>query len=53
MAEQTLILVGNDKGGTISTLRLDGEKLSEVAVTEVGVGCSTFAIDLERDLVYC
>ena len=53
MAEQTLILVGNDKGGTISTLRLDGEKLSEVAVTEVGVGCSTFAIDRERDLVYC
>ena len=53
MAEQTLILVGNDKGGTISTLRLDGEKLSEVAVTEVGVGCSTFAIDRDRDLVYC
>lgn len=52
MSEQSLVLVGNDKGGTISVLRLDGEKLSEVAVTEVGVGCSTFAIDRERDLVY-
>lgn len=53
MSEQSLILVGNDKGGTISVLRVDGGRLEEVAVTEVGVGCSTFAIDRTRDLVYC
>lgn len=52
MSEQCLVLVGNDKGGTISVLRLDGEHLTEVAVTEVGLGCSTFAVDSERDLVY-
>lgn len=48
-----LILVGNDKGGTITALRLEGESLVEVATTEVGVGCSTFAIDAARGLVYC
>ena len=30
MSIESLVLVANDKGGTISTLRLDGEKLSEV-----------------------
>lgn len=53
MSEQSLILVGNDKGGTVSVLRLDGGRLTEVAVNDVGVGCSTFAIDRPNDMVYC
>lgn len=53
MSDEALILVGNDKGGTISALRLEGDRLVEEAVTEVGLGCSTFAVDAARDLVYC
>lgn len=49
------LLVGNAKGGTIAAFRIDadaeGLKFHPLAVTEVGVGCSTFAID--GDLVYC
>lgn len=48
-----LLLVGNDKGGTISALKLDGERLVAKAVSEVGLGCSTFAINPRRNLVYC
>lgn len=53
MSEQTWILVGNDKGGTVSALRLDGDRLVAGVTTQVGVGCSTFAVDGARDLVYC
>ena len=52
MSEQSLILVGNDKGGTIAALRCDGQRLLALATTEVGVGCATFAVDRERNLVY-
>ncbi len=50
MSEDALVLVGNDKGGSVSTLRVSDDALEVVATTEVGVGCSTFAVDV--DLVY-
>lgn len=48
----TLALIGNSKSGTISGLRVEDSRLHPVAETEVGAGCSTFAIDHERGLVY-
>lgn len=53
MTEQSWILVGNDRGGTVAALRIDDDRLVAGEVTEVGVGCSTFAVDSTRDLVYC
>lgn len=50
MSVDSLVLVGNDKGGTISVLRAAHDALEKVSDYEVGVGCSTFAID--GDLVY-
>lgn len=47
-----LLLIGNDKSGTISSLRLEDGRLHPVAEVEVGVGCGTFAIDHEHGLVY-
>ncbi|HJE51145.1 MAG TPA: lactonase family protein [Tessaracoccus flavescens] len=46
----TLVLVGNDKGGTIAAFRLsdDGAHLERLADTHVGTGCSTFAVDGDR-----
>ncbi|MDO5675891.1 MAG: beta-propeller fold lactonase family protein [Propionibacteriaceae bacterium] len=41
----TLIVVGNAKGGTLSTLRVVGGQLSLLGEVAVGAGCSTFAID--------
>lgn len=53
MSDDTLVLVGNAKSGTISVLRLEPEALVPVATSEVGEGCGTFAIDHARSLVYC
>ncbi|GAB3586900.1 lactonase family protein [Calidifontibacter terrae] len=53
MAE--LVLVANAGDGTISTLllRRDGRpRLELLATSPVGSGCSTFAVDVERDLVH-
>lgn len=63
-----LVLVANAGDGTISTLRLhrdsaggatggagaagDEPRLELLATSPVGQGCSTFAVDAERDLVY-
>ena len=52
MSIENLVLVANDKGGTISTLRVEAERFAAVAVSEVGPGCGTFAVDREADLVY-
>ena len=52
MSIESLVLVANDKGGTISTLRVEGERFARVAVSEVGAGCGTFAVDRANDLVY-
>ena len=51
-----LVLVANAADSTISTFRVDTRAqpptLERVAVSEVGQGCGTFAVDAERDLVY-
>ncbi|ANS79447.1 hypothetical protein SGUI_2051 [Serinicoccus hydrothermalis] len=49
-----LVLVANAADSTISTFRVDAERpsLERIAVSEVGQGCGTFAVDVERDLVY-
>ncbi len=52
MVEESVILIGNDKGGTVSAFRLVDDELRLLAETEVGVGCSTFAVDGARSLVY-
>jgi len=52
MASDTVILIGNDKGGIVSAFRLVDDELRLLADTEVGVGCSTFAVDRDRSLVY-
>ena len=52
MVEESVILVGNDKGGTLSAFRLIDDELRLLADTEVGVGCSTFAVDTDRSLVF-
>ncbi len=52
MASQSVILVGNDKGGTISVLHVVDDELRLLAETEVGGGCSTFAVDPQRSFVY-
>ena len=36
MSEDALVLVGNDKGGSVSTLRVSDDALEVVATTEVG-----------------
>lgn len=47
------VLVGNGADGTLSTLRVSGAALEQVATSRVGKGCSAFAVDAGRDLVYC
>ncbi|HMR48141.1 MAG TPA: beta-propeller fold lactonase family protein [Arachnia sp.] len=53
MTHAPLVLIGNAKEGTVSVLRLAEGRLELIASTLVGVGCATFAVDRERDLVYC
>lgn len=53
MADMNLALVGNSTAGTISAFAVEDDRLTLRATSEVGEGCSTFAIDRERDLVYC
>lgn len=52
MSTDTLVLVGNSKGGSLTTLRILDDELIRVGDVTVGVGCSTFAVDHERGLVY-
>lgn len=52
MNNDSYVLVGNSKGGTLTTLRVSGEELTHVGDYAVGEGCSTFAVDHERGLVY-
>jgi 6-phosphogluconolactonase len=47
-----LVLVANAREGSISVFRLAGDRLQRLAVTDGLTGCSTFAVDAERDLVY-
>lgn len=48
----SLVLVANSGDGSISTFRLVDRSLERLAVTGGLTGCSTFAIDPVRDLVY-
>jgi 6-phosphogluconolactonase len=52
MTESSLVLVANAGDGSISTFRLADAALDRLAVTGGMPGCSTFAIDPARDLVY-
>ncbi len=48
----SLVLVANAGDGSISAFRLRGGALQRLSVSEGLVGCSTFAVDAARDLVY-
>ncbi|TQJ31281.1 lactonase family protein [Microbacterium sp. SLBN-146] len=52
MTHSALVLVANSGDGSISVFRLSEGSLERLAVTEGLVGCSAFAIDADRDLVY-
>ncbi|KDA06834.1 6-phosphogluconolactonase [Microbacterium sp. CH12i] len=52
MTTSPLVLVANAGDGSVSTFRLDNGRLERLAVTEGLDGCSTFAVDASRDLVY-
>lgn len=52
MTDSTLVLVANSGDGSISTFRLEDGRLERLAVTSGLDGCSTFAVDAARDLVY-
>lgn len=46
------MLVANAGEGSLSTFRLSGGSIQRLAVTPGVTGCSTFAVDSARDLVY-
>lgn len=52
MSTDALFLVGNSKGGTLTTVRISDNELIRVGEVAVGLGCSTFAVDAERGLVH-
>ncbi|WP_322409744.1 lactonase family protein [Microbacterium invictum] len=52
MTDSVLVLVANAGDGSISVFRVEGERMTRLAVTEGLTGCSTFAVDAARDLVY-
>jgi 6-phosphogluconolactonase len=52
VTDSTLVLVANAGDGSISVFRRTGGTLDRLAVTEGLAGCSTFAVDADRDLAY-
>ena len=52
MSTPVLALVANAADGTVCTFRIADGRLERLAVSFVGPGCSTLAIDPERHLVY-
>lgn len=52
MTDSPLVLVANAGDGSLSTFRLEDGRLHRLAVTDGLTGCSTFAVDAERDLVH-
>lgn len=52
MNESRLVLVANAGDGSLSSFRLSDGRLERLAVTDGLTGCSTFAVDAARDLVY-
>ncbi len=52
MVDETLVVVGNDKGGSLSVLHLVQDELRPLFDSRVGEGCNTFAVDRQRGLLY-
>lgn len=52
MIDSALVLVANAGDGSLSTFRLEDGRLERLAVSGGLAGCSTFAVDADRDLVY-
>lgn len=52
MTDSALVLVANAGDGSITAFRLADGRLGRLAVTDGLPGCSTFAVDVERDLIY-
>ena len=52
MTDSSLVLVANAGEGSISTFGLTDGSLERLTVNAGLTGCSTFAVDSERDLVY-
>lgn len=52
MTDSVLVLVANAGDGAVTTFRLENGRLELLAVTDGLAGCSTFAVDATRDLVY-
>lgn len=52
VTDSALVLVANAGDGSISVFRLSDGSLERLAVTDGLTGCSTFAVDAERSLVY-
>ena len=52
MTDSSLVLVANAGDGSISTFRLSGDSIERLAVSEGLHGCSSFAVDSTRDLIY-
>lgn len=52
MSNSSLVLIANAGSASISAFRLHNGSLERLAVTEGIIGCSTFAVDSARDLVY-
>ena len=52
MTDSSLVLVANAGDGSISTFRLSGDSIERLFVGGGLPGCSSFAVDAARDLVY-
>lgn len=52
MTDSSLVLVANAGDGSITVFRLSDGALERLAVNDGLHGCSTFAVDADRDLVY-
>lgn len=52
MTDSSLVLVANAGDDSVTTFRLHDGLLERLAVTDGLFGCSTFAVDPTRDLVY-
>lgn len=52
MTDSELVLIANSGDGSLATFRLKNGRLERLAVTSGLDGCSTFAVDPARDLVY-
>lgn len=52
MTDPSLVIVANSADGTLSTFRLDRDRLERLSVTTDVTGCSSFVVDRERSLVH-